>query len=298
MNTLRDRTTEFFKAVEAHKAAAPRPQASRADAAAQGGSLQAHAAKQGRFAQAAGTVMHGIRCVSAKLEKLTELARQKSLFKDPTREIQHLRFVIKEDITKLSEDITALENFNAADGKGGHSQRHSTAVVKDLKIKLASTTRDFSSILEMRTKNLQAQASRRKRYGSSGGGQLRLRSVNSFGIDEGKGNKTHSQVMKQQQLESRASQDYLQSRAETVQDIEKMLGELGNIYGKLATIVANQEEVVISIDQKLAETQENVQNGVTELEKLYSSVRSNRWLIMKVFLVLIGFSVFFTVFVA
>ena len=56
--------------------------------------------------------------------------------------------------------------------------------------------------------------------------------------------------------------------------------------------------VLTSIERNLEETNENVQNGVAELKTLLDSVSSNRWLIIKVFFVLILFSVFFTVFVA
>eukprot|EP00466_Bigelowiella_natans_P002836 jgi/Bigna1/86545/estExt_fgenesh1_pg.C_110167 len=268
---------------------------------------------QVRFARAAGSIMHGIQGVSVKLEKLTshcmfpkwhvinaeahQVAKQKSLFKDPTKEIQELRFVVKEEITRLSDDIQHLQNFMETSRAKGHSRNHSTAVVKDLQVKLAETTKDFQGILEMRTKSLQAQASRRKRYGDARGLSLRKREVNSFGRVGTEG-KTHSQMLVQEQQQSRANEEYLSSRAETVQDIEKMLGELGGIYERMLNMVQAQGEVAISIERNLEETNENVSNGVAELKTLLSSVSSNRWLIIKVFFVLILFAVFFTVFVA
>jgi len=77
-----------------------------------------------------------------------------------------------------------------------------------------------------------------------------------------------------------------------------MLGELGGIYERMLNMVQAQGEVAISIERNLEETNENVSNGVAELKTLLSSVSSNRWLIIKVFFVLILFAVFFTVFVA
>eukprot|EP00471_Norrisiella_sphaerica_P002483 CAMPEP_0184483102 /NCGR_PEP_ID=MMETSP0113_2-20130426/4723_1 /TAXON_ID=91329 /ORGANISM="Norrisiella sphaerica, Strain BC52" /LENGTH=220 /DNA_ID=CAMNT_0026863283 /DNA_START=249 /DNA_END=908 /DNA_ORIENTATION=+ len=220
--------------------------------------------------------MHGIQSVSVKLEKLTALAKQKSLFKDPTRQIQELRFTVKEEITRLSDDIQHLQNFMEGSGNRGHSRNHSTAIVKDLQVKLAQTTKDFQGILEMRTKSLQAQASRRKRYGDSRASSLRKREVNSFGRvgDEGK---THSQLLVQEQKQSRANEEYLASRAETVQDIEKMLGELGGIYDKMLHMIEAQGEVAISIERNLETTKENVESGITELKTLLTSLQSNRW---------------------
>jgi syntaxin 5 len=45
-------------------------------------------------------------------------------------------------------------------------------------------------------------------------------------------------------------------------------------------------------------TLENVESGHEQLVKLYDNVMSNRWLIMKVFMILMVFAIFFSVFVA
>lgn len=55
---------------------------------------------------------------------------------------------------------------------------------------------------------------------------------------------------------------------------------------------------VNSIEKNVELAKENVDSGITELQTLLNSVQSNRWLIIKVFFVLILFAVFFTVFVA
>mmetsp|Transcript_31189 Transcript_31189/g.76093 ORF Transcript_31189/g.76093 Transcript_31189/m.76093 type:complete len:320 (-) Transcript_31189:170-1129(-) len=319
MNDIRDRSQEFFQAVQGLLPAADNGgldhsshallgrdgttgfdvRANQNGGASSSGPKKHHrtSSSQTRFAKAAGTIMHGIHAVSAKLEKLTALAKQKSLFKDPTRDIQQLRFVIKEEITRLSEDIQHLQNYMEGQDSKGHSRNHSTAVVKDLQVKLAQTTNDFRGILELRTKSLQAQASRRKRYGDSSNFSLRKREVNSFGRSEAEG-KSHSQILVQEQKQSRVNEEYLSSRAETVQDIEKMLSELGGIYERMLTMVKSQGEVAISIESNMQIATENVDSGIGELKTLLNSMQSNRWLIIKVFFILILFAVFFTVFVA
>ena len=45
----------------------------------------------------------------AKLEKLTLLARRKTLFDDRPREIQELTFIIKEDMNALNRQIGQLQ---------------------------------------------------------------------------------------------------------------------------------------------------------------------------------------------
>ena len=73
---------------------------------------------------------------------------------------------------------------------------------------------------------------------------------------------------------------------------------MGGIYKRLATIVASQEEVAIRIDENMDATLDNVDGAHKELLKYFENISGNRWLIIKIFLFLIIFSIFFAVFVA
>jgi syntaxin 5 len=94
------------------------------------------------------------------------------------------------------------------------------------------------------------------------------------------------------------SVDYLQGRQEAVEQIESTIQELGQMYQKLATIVSMQNETAIRIDSDMDTALDNVNKGQAELQKLFESVSSNRWLILKVFVTLILFAIFFIIFVA
>ena len=63
-------------------------------------------------------------------------------------------------------------------------------------------------------------------------------------------------------------------------------------------MVAEQGELAVRIDENVNESVANVDNAQTQLLKYMNSISSNRWLIMKIFGVLISFLVFFVVFVA
>ena len=63
-------------------------------------------------------------------------------------------------------------------------------------------------------------------------------------------------------------------------------------------MVAEQGELAVRIDENVDEAVANVDNAQTHLLKYLNRISSNRWLIMKIFGVLISFLVFFVVFVA
>ncbi|CAF3024620.1 unnamed protein product, partial [Rotaria sp. Silwood2] len=91
---------------------------------------------------------------------------------------------------------------------------------------------------------------------------------------------------------------YLANRSEAMQNIEQTIVELGDIFTQLATMVRQQEELVHRIDANVDEATQHIEGAHTELLKYLRSVTSNRWLIFKVFAVLIIFFLIFIVFLA
>ncbi|XP_068182276.1 syntaxin-5a isoform X2 [Antennarius striatus] len=245
----------------------------------------------------------------AKLEKLTILAKRKSLFDDKAVEIEELTYIIKQDINSLNKQIAQLQDLvRSAGAPGGkHIQTHSNTIVVSLQSKLASMSNDFKSVLEVRTENLKQQRSRREQFSqppvssspmmannfkSSVLMQDESRSLGDVSIDMD----SQTNPMQLQLIDEQDS--YIQSRADTMQNIESTIVELGSIFQQLAHMVKEQEETIQRIDANVEDTQVNVDAAHTEILKYFQSVSSNRWLMIKIFLVLIVFFIIFVVFFA
>jgi hypothetical protein len=82
---------------------------------------------------------------------------------------------------------------------------------------------------------------------------------------------------------------YIQSRSTAIESIESTIAELGQIFNQLAHMVAEQRETVQRIDADTLDIASNVGGAQRELLKYYASISSNRWLMLKVFGVLIVF---------
>mmetsp|Transcript_16344 Transcript_16344/g.19596 ORF Transcript_16344/g.19596 Transcript_16344/m.19596 type:complete len:180 (-) Transcript_16344:439-978(-) len=178
-----------------------------------------------------------------------------------------------------------------------------------------TATKDFKEVLTLRTENLKAHSERRNLFSkdsskpgmkggykplfgdspssTGAGGSLQFNSNNG-------GLPTHqSQGGGQQQLALVANNsNYMQSRQEALQNVESTIAELGGIFQQLATMVQEQGEMAIRIDENIDETMSNVDMAQTHLLKYLNNISSNRWLIMKIFFVLMVFLVIFVVFVA
>ncbi|GME96897.1 hypothetical protein B5S28_g1155 [[Candida] boidinii] len=82
---------------------------------------------------------------------------------------------------------------------------------------------------------------------------------------------------------------YLQERNHAVESIESTINEVGNLFQQLATMVQEQGEQIQRIDTNIEDTSINIAGAQRELMKYYNHISSNRWLMVKVFGILILF---------
>lgn len=81
----------------------------------------------------------------------------------------------------------------------------------------------------------------------------------------------------------------LRNRSTALNTIESTINELGTIYQQLAHMVSQQGEVVQRIDMNIEDMSINVQRGQNQLARYLRRVSSSRWLIAKLFAILIVF---------
>ena len=100
-------------------------------------------------------------------------------------------------------------------------------------------------------------------------------------------NSTQSQ--QQLQIMEEAPNTYIQQRGEAIEAIERTINELGGIFGQLAQMVSEQAEQIQRIDANTDDVVDNVEGAQRELMKYWSRVQGNRWLVAKMFGVLMVF---------
>jgi syntaxin 5 len=309
--SIQDRTSEFKSVL----AQAQRKQSSSKVSSqrrslltdAQKDAANGHAAgpqRRSDFARKAAEIGRGISATMAKLEKLTQLAKRRTLFDDRPVEINELTFVIKQDLSSLNQQIGALQTLTKqqhpkADQEGEHNKN----VVYLLQGKLTDVSVNFKDVLEARTKNIQASRSRTENFISSvsqhtqpsiqqSASPLYGTPARNSPAPGGQDTLSLNPVGDQQLLmmeEAQPSNTYIQQRGEAIEAIEKTIGELGSIFGQLATMVSEQSEMIQRIDANTEDVVDNVEGAQRELLKYWNRVSSNRWLIAKMFGVLMIF---------
>mmetsp|Transcript_38531 Transcript_38531/g.108933 ORF Transcript_38531/g.108933 Transcript_38531/m.108933 type:complete len:340 (-) Transcript_38531:113-1132(-) len=331
--TPRDRTADFTALVERLK---KQPGVTTSSDSNANGTIQNRAnggatvQQQSEFARKAALIGRSIHDTSTKLQKLAQLAKRTSMFDDPAVEIDKLTSIIKHDIQGLNAAIADLQKVAASNREcSKQSSFHSTTVVDNLRSRLKDATKEFKDVLTMRTDNLKVHQNRRQMYSASqtgsasnlpaaplglGGQGLMLPQASRpksahelFGgapkgsLQGGAGENTpllSNGGLQQQQLQLAAPQDsYMSTRAEALRNVESTIVELGGIFQQLAHMVQQQGEMAVRIDENVEDTLQNVEGAQAHLLKYLNTISSNRWLIMKIFAVLMVFLVFFVVFI-
>ncbi|XP_061346172.1 syntaxin-32-like [Gastrolobium bilobum] len=335
-SSFRDRSQEFQSIAERLKKSGSGPNGPSSSGASSSRSEEQRSAVaiQSEFNRRASKIGYGIHQTSQKLAKLAKLAKRTSVFDDPTMEIQELTGVIKQDITALNSAVVDLQLLCNSTNESGNASTdttsHSTTVVDDLKTRLMSTTKEFKDVLTMRTENLKVHDNRRQLFSSSASKEsanpfvrqrpLATRSAATASNAPApppwaSGSPSSSQLLpkkqvdgesqpllQQQQLQQQQmvplQDNYMQSRAEALQNVESTIHELSNIFNQLATLVSQQGEIAIRIDENMDDSLANVEGAQGALLKYLNSISSNRWLMIKIFFVLIFFLMVFLFFVA
>eukprot|EP00123_Amoebidium_parasiticum_P019730 comp31728_c0_seq1/m.47260 comp31728_c0_seq1/g.47260 ORF comp31728_c0_seq1/g.47260 comp31728_c0_seq1/m.47260 type:complete len:316 (-) comp31728_c0_seq1:450-1397(-) len=314
--SIKDRTSEFLNIVQSQK--------QRRNIVVQKHAQNPERAQRSEFNRMAKAIQGDINSTFTKLEKLTLLAKKKSLFDDRPVEIQELTYIIKQDIAALNQQIARLRQYQQARGGGGggkqqQEEAHSTNVVFSLQSRLATMSNSFKDTLELRTKNLQEQRTRQAEFSSRNNSAASLiqptdstsalyRVDHSLTQRHSTGNGSPHEAIDmgppadplayQQMQIMEQNNSYIQDRSAAVDQINKTIAELGSIFTQLAGMVHEQGQMVQRIDDNVLDAELNIEMAHSELLKYFASVSSNRWLMIKIFTVLMLFFIFFVVFVA
>jgi len=291
----RERTSYFLKATEAIRASSPAKPAKPV----------IPSQKKSPFSVQAANIRASLNATTTKLQKLAKLASSKSYaFGDPIKDIDELSFVIKEDIIHLQRAVQDMqaELRSRQKGESKQEQEHSATVVSSLKNSLATATQNFSQVLNQQAQSMQEKQDRRVQFSNpnsatrAGGSRNNLMLAGCGGEDEDDDENDDCVLDMGQLVQVNPQNEYHESRAIAVENIQKTMLELGEVFTQLALTVEMQKLQMQAIDQNTEVAIVHVNDAQNMWVQYLDSISSNRMLAMKVFGILMTFALFFIVF--
>jgi len=223
---------------------------------------------------------------AAKLKELTELAKSQSPFGDPTEKIESLTVTIAQDISVIKIEIEQLESIVSRNGGSKQSSDHSVTVIHSLNNELLTTTKGLNDALHIRTQNLKALEERRRKIIGERRTGPPPKNFKPY-IDREVTDIPEDVAIEIPMLQTEDS--LIVQRADAVKNIEIHITEIQSIFKKLSSIVAIQHEQLERIGGNLEITSGHADSALAELLKYLKGMSSDRWLIIKAFLIVIFF---------
>ncbi|ELP89027.1 integral membrane protein sed5, putative [Entamoeba invadens IP1] len=242
--------------------------------------------------------------IAAKLTKLTELAKSKSLFEEQQNgmQIQRLTSEIHQDLQRVNLDMKNAQkqslDLHSKYPPSNQTEAHRDVVCKHLDYLLKNTTKSFTDVLQIRAESIKAQQEKKEKYIAPGQNSgVYQRNMTGFSFhDEPLGTDQNVEVDIPQSTSLTMSTEHLEERVQGVQSIERMLNDLLGLYNHITFLVTTQEEMVKRIDENTEQAVFNVEEGHSQLQDALKAVSSNRGLIVKSLLVVLFFAIVFLVF--
>lgn len=270
------------------------------------------------FFKQASALAQDIADTAQMTQRLAKLAKRPPMFDDNPHEMEELTSIITQKMASVRNNTDVLEQQLPEMGgakRDAQADTLSENVVKTIRGRLREMTKNFSSILVERSKIVEASRNRTAQfmapqpqvtpvsnplygenpYGTPQGGANygenpyaggAAGSQGSQPLDDSEELLLPTQEQSMVQLEDQQS-SYLSHRSSAVDTIEQTINELGQMFGQLTNMLAEQSETVQRIDANTEDISMNVGGAHRELLKFYSRVSSNRGLMLKSFGVII-----------
>ncbi|GAW82247.1 syntaxin 5 [Plasmodium gonderi] len=228
-----------------------------------------------------------------KLQQLEKCVRQKGIFNDKTSQIEELTYEVKQAITDTTNELDGLTeyvcNLNISNPQG---KTHLDNIIFSLKNRLIEFTKKFKDVLHIRSEHIKKQVNRRKMYSYTttestfSNENYKFTPISDIDIESGQ----------QQTLQMPERSSYLHSRADAMENIQRVIGDLAQMFQKVATMVTQQDQMIQRIDEDIDVSLYNTMEGQNYLLSYFNRLTSTRTLILQIFACIFILIVFFVLF--
>eukprot|EP01029_Cantina_marsupialis_P003590 TRINITY_DN134_c0_g1_i3.p1 TRINITY_DN134_c0_g1~~TRINITY_DN134_c0_g1_i3.p1 ORF type:complete len:285 (-),score=65.33 TRINITY_DN134_c0_g1_i3:139-993(-) len=260
------------------------------------------ASTKSTFSGVVHAISNDLRQTSMKVKEMTQLARQRTVYNDPSIEISKLAESIETDVKNCKTSITQLEDYikGFSSALNGQTKQHSEEIIVNLKSNLFKQTNSLKRVLADRDSRIKSQQKRRSQFGTRKklGRPLIFAppSVSSASPSEALSTEQHQSSALQTQLI--AHQTYASRRAQDAEEIHSQVAEVATLTRRLAGLVESHDPMLERLGENIEDAFINIDGGQQQLQEHLEGQRSGTYLMMKIFFILLGFLLFFMMFVA
>ena len=245
-----------------------------------------------------------IKEVENNINQLSIISKKSSSFNNRSNKVSNAMMDIQKTFQDIETEITDIKSKELTNNKINRFYKLLLQNSLDiLSNKISNISIKFKKLLELQAKKIREIQQRTDILNPSQKIKInKNNSFNEYAADFSSNNYDEDDVLlevkDQQQTFEQNNSQYYQNRLKDVQLIEKTMKEISEMMNRLSQMTYEQSFLIENISRNTDIALDHVEKGEKEVKKILENVKNNRWLLIRIFMIIICVSVFYIIFMA
>ena len=243
-----------------------------------------------------------IKEVESHINQLSSMTKKSSSFNNSHIKISNAAMNIKKSLIDIENDISQIKSKEV---NNPQINKFSKILLQNsidiLNSRISDLSMKFKKLLELQAGKIK-QIENRKIFLTPSSKRNMNNSFNEYTTDLSNENYNEDDVLlevkQNEQIMQHKESQYYQNRLKDVQLIEKTMTEISDMMNRLSQMTYEHSFLIENISKNTDIALEHVEKGEKEVKQILESVKNNRWLLIRIFMILICVSVFYIIFMA
>ena len=242
--------------------------------------------------------------IKKNIDQLSLISKKSSSFNNSHYKISNASVNIKKSLMEIESEFEELKSKHL-NNKDLSINKYSKLLLENsldiINNNISDLTLKFQKLLKEQAEKI-TKIEKRKKFISSSNRKNNINNTfNEYATDFTNNNFNEEEdvlleVGDKQTYKNRES-EYYKSRLNEVQSIEKTMSEISGIMNRLSQMTYEHSFMIDNISKNTDIALENVEKGEKEIKKALERAKSNKWLFIKIFFIIICISIFYIIFI-
>ena len=242
--------------------------------------------------------------VENNIDQLSLISKKSSSFNNSHYKISNASVNIKKSLMEIESEFEELKSKHLNNNDLSLNKYSKLLLENSLDIinnNISDLTLKFQKLLKEQAEKITKIEKRKKFISSSNRKNNINNSFNEYATDFTINNFNEEEdvllEVGDKQIYKNRESEYYKSRLSEVQSIEKTMSEISGIMNRLSQMTYEHSFMIDNISKNTDIALENVEKGEKEIKKALERAKSNKWLFIKIFFILICISIFYIIFI-
>ena len=245
-----------------------------------------------------------IKDVENNINQLSSMSRKSSSFNNSHFKISTATMNIKKSLIEIESELEVLKSKELKNNSNKNMNRFSKLLMENsieiLNSHVSDLTLKFQKLLQQQAEKIK-NIEKRKRNISSNKKKNIINTFNEYTTDLSENKFNEDDVLLEvgnQQITQNKESEYYKNRLNDVQAIEKTMAEISGMMNRLSQMTYEHSFLIDNISRNTDIALEHVEKGENEVKQILENAKSNKWLFIKIFFILLCISIFYIIFIA